>query len=89
MVEVPTLAAFNSIEMFGGYAFVPPIGPAGYQRMKARKPVRTKDGWLTIKKSCSFLKKRTKKLLSISVLRPAWCSSGWSVRRRFSSAWRR
>ena len=51
MVEVPmleTLAAFNSIEMFGGYAFVPPIGPVGYQRMKARKPARTKDGWLTM-----------------------------------------
>lgn len=51
MVEVPMLetpAALNSIEMFGGYAFVPPIGPTGYQRMKARKPVRTKDGWLTM-----------------------------------------
>ena len=51
MVEVPmleTLAAFNSIEMFGGLAFVPPIGPSGYKRMKARKPVRTKDGWLTM-----------------------------------------
>jgi crotonobetainyl-CoA:carnitine CoA-transferase CaiB-like acyl-CoA transferase len=51
MVEVPmleTLAAFNSIEMFGGQAFVPPIGPSGYKRMKARKPVRTKDGWLTM-----------------------------------------
>ena len=51
MVEVPmleTLAAFNSIEMFGGIAFVPPIGPAGYKRMKARRPVRTKDGWLTM-----------------------------------------
>ncbi len=51
MLEVPmleTLAAFNSIEMFGGIAFVPPIGPAGYKRMKARKPVRTKDGWLTM-----------------------------------------
>ena len=51
MVEVPmleTLAAFNSIEMFGGYAFVPPIGPTGYRRMKARRPVRTKDGWLTM-----------------------------------------
>jgi crotonobetainyl-CoA:carnitine CoA-transferase CaiB-like acyl-CoA transferase len=50
-VEVPmleTLAAFNSIEMFGGLAFVPPIGPAGYRRMKARRPVRTKDGWLTM-----------------------------------------
>ena len=51
MVEVPmleTLAAFNSIEMFGGLAFVPPQGPTGYKRMKARKPVRTKDGWLTM-----------------------------------------
>ena len=51
MVEVPmleTLAAFNSIEMFGGIAFVPPVGPAGYKRMKARRPVKTKDGWLTM-----------------------------------------
>src|SRR5919106_1471096 len=50
-VEVPMLeplAAFNSIEMFGGLAFVPPIGPSGYKRMKARRPVRTKDGWLTM-----------------------------------------
>ena len=50
-VEVPmleTLAAFNSIEMFGGLAFEPPIGPPGYKRMKARRPVRTKDGWLTM-----------------------------------------
>lgn len=51
MVEVPmleTLAAFNSIEMFGGLAFEPPIGPSGYKRMKARKPAKTKDGWLTM-----------------------------------------
>ena len=51
MVEVPmleTIAAFNSIEMLGGHAFVPPIGPAGYKRMKERRPVRTKDGWLTM-----------------------------------------
>lgn len=51
LVEVPmleTLAAFNSIEMLGGHAFVPPIGPVGYKRMKERKPVRTKDGWLTM-----------------------------------------
>jgi crotonobetainyl-CoA:carnitine CoA-transferase CaiB-like acyl-CoA transferase len=50
-VEVPmleTLAAFNSIEMFGGQAFVPPIGPPGYKRMKERRPARTKDGWLTM-----------------------------------------
>jgi crotonobetainyl-CoA:carnitine CoA-transferase CaiB-like acyl-CoA transferase len=43
-----TMAAFNSIEMLGGHAFVPPIGPAGYKRMKERRPVRTKDGWLTM-----------------------------------------
>lgn len=51
MVEVPmleTVAAFNSIEMLGGYAFEPPIGPVGYKRMKERRPVRTKDGWLTM-----------------------------------------
>ena len=51
LVEVPmleTVAAFNSIEMLGGHAFVPPIGPAGYKRVKERRPVRTKDGWLTM-----------------------------------------
>ncbi|SDO05104.1 CaiB/BaiF CoA-transferase family protein [Afipia sp. GAS231] len=51
MVEIPmleTIAAFNSIEMLGGHAFVPPIGPAGYKRMKERRPVRTRDGWLTM-----------------------------------------
>lgn len=51
LVEVPmleTVAAFNSIEMLGGHAFVPPIGPAGYKRVKKRRPVRTKDGWLTM-----------------------------------------
>ncbi len=51
LVEVPmleTVAAFNSIEMFGGHAFVPPIGPSGYKRMRERRPVRTKDGWITM-----------------------------------------
>ncbi|KAF0097183.1 MAG: L-carnitine dehydratase/bile acid-inducible protein F [Rhodospirillaceae bacterium] len=51
LVEVPmleTVAAFNSIEMLGGHAFVPPIGPVGYKRVKERKPVRTRDGWLTM-----------------------------------------
>jgi crotonobetainyl-CoA:carnitine CoA-transferase CaiB-like acyl-CoA transferase len=51
MVEVPmleTLAAFNSIEMLGGHAFTPPIGPVGYKRVKERRPIRTKDGWLTM-----------------------------------------
>jgi len=51
MVEVPmleTITAFNSIEMLGGHAFDPPIGPTGYKRMKERRPVRTRDGWLTM-----------------------------------------
>jgi crotonobetainyl-CoA:carnitine CoA-transferase CaiB-like acyl-CoA transferase len=51
LVEVPmleTIAGFNSIEMLGGHAFDPPIGPTGYKRMKNRRPVRTKDGWLTM-----------------------------------------
>ncbi|MFO1079198.1 MAG: CoA transferase [Reyranellaceae bacterium] len=51
LVEVPmleTVAAFNSIEMLGGEAFVPSIGPTGYKRMKERRPVKTKDGWLTM-----------------------------------------
>lgn len=51
LVEVPmleTVAAFNSIEMLGGHAFEPPIGTPGYARMKERRPVRTKDGWLTM-----------------------------------------
>ena len=49
MVEVPmleTMAAFNSIEMFGGMAFDPPIGPSGYKRVRERRPARTKDGWM-------------------------------------------
>ena len=51
MVEVPmleTLAAFNSIEMLGGHAFSPPIGPVRYKRLQERRPVRTKDGWMTM-----------------------------------------
>lgn len=51
MVEVPmleTLAAFNSIEMLGGHAFEPPIGPTRYKRVQERRPVRTKDGWMTM-----------------------------------------
>ena len=43
-----TLAAFNSIEMLGGHAFLPPIGPTRYKRVQERRPVRTKDGWITM-----------------------------------------
>lgn len=50
-VEVPmleTVAAFNSIEMLGGHAFEPPIGPTGYHRLRSRRPARTADGWLAM-----------------------------------------
>ena len=43
-----TLAAFNSIEMLGGFAFEPPIGPVGYNRVRERRPARTRDGWMTM-----------------------------------------
>lgn len=51
MIEVPmleTLSAFNSVDMMGGMAFEPSIGPPGYKRMRERKPARTKDGWITM-----------------------------------------
>lgn len=51
MVEVPmieTFAAFNSIEMLGGHAFDPPIGPTGYPRVRGRGAIRTSDGWITM-----------------------------------------
>lgn len=51
LVEVPmleTLAAFVSVEHLGGLAFDPPLGGAGYERLRHRKPVRTRDGWITL-----------------------------------------
>ena len=33
--------------MLGGHASDPPIGPAGYKRMKERRPC-DRDGWLTM-----------------------------------------
>jgi formyl-CoA transferase len=51
LVEVPmleTLAAFVAVEHQGGHAFEPPIGPPGYDRLKHRKPVPTRDGWMTL-----------------------------------------
>ncbi|MHB0773006.1 CaiB/BaiF CoA transferase family protein [Bradyrhizobium sp. 1.29L] len=50
-VEVPmleTIAAFNSFEMLGGHSFVPPEGVPGYPRLKARRPIQTKDGWISL-----------------------------------------
>ena len=51
LVEVPmleTLTAFVAVEHQGGHAFVPPLGPTGYKRLRHRKPARTKDGWITL-----------------------------------------
>ena len=51
VVEVPmleTLTAFVSVEHLGGLAFDPPAGEPGYARLKHRKPVRTKDGFITL-----------------------------------------
>ena len=51
LVEVPmleTLTAFVAVEHQGGHAFTPPIGEPGYKRLRHRKPVQTKDGWITL-----------------------------------------
>jgi crotonobetainyl-CoA:carnitine CoA-transferase CaiB-like acyl-CoA transferase len=51
LVEVPmleTMAAFVAVEHQGGHAFTPPIGEPGYKRLQHRKPVPTKDGWMTL-----------------------------------------
>jgi formyl-CoA transferase len=51
LVEVPmleTLTAFVAVEHQGGHAFAPPIGEPGYKRLRHRKPVPTRDGWMTL-----------------------------------------
>jgi crotonobetainyl-CoA:carnitine CoA-transferase CaiB-like acyl-CoA transferase len=51
LVEVPmmeTLTAFNSVEMMGGMSFEPSLGEPGYNRMRHRRPARTRDGWITM-----------------------------------------
>jgi formyl-CoA transferase len=51
LVEVPmleTLTAFVGVEHLGGLAFDPPIGQSGYKRLRHRKPVPTKDGYITL-----------------------------------------
>lgn len=51
MVEVPmleTMTAFVAVEHPGGLTFDPPQGEAGYKRLRYRKPVPTKDGWMTL-----------------------------------------
>jgi len=52
-IEVPmleTLVAFNMAEHFGGRAFVPPLGKAGYTRIMdgGRRPTPASDGYLSI-----------------------------------------
>lgn len=52
-VEVPmleTMAAFVLQEHLSRATFVPPIGPAGDERVlnPATRPVRTRDGWITL-----------------------------------------
>ena len=52
-VEVPmfeSLVAFMMIEHLAGRTFVPPAGPAGYNRITtdARKPFKTRDGYLAV-----------------------------------------
>jgi crotonobetainyl-CoA:carnitine CoA-transferase CaiB-like acyl-CoA transferase len=51
LVEVPmleTLTAFVAVEHLGGLAFDPPQGRPGYERLRHRKPVPTRDGWMTL-----------------------------------------
>ena len=45
-----TMAHYLSVEHLAGFAFEPPLGPAGYRRMVShhRKPHRTKDGFIAI-----------------------------------------
>ena len=52
-VEVPmfeTMVEFNLIEHMAGFAFEPPLGPPGFNRVltQTRKPYRTKDGYACI-----------------------------------------
>jgi crotonobetainyl-CoA:carnitine CoA-transferase CaiB-like acyl-CoA transferase len=52
-VEVPmyeTMVDFVMSDHLGGYTFVPPEGPTGYQRIvnPNRRPYRTKDGYIAL-----------------------------------------
>ena len=52
-IEVPmfeSLVAFMMVEHLGGRSFVPPLGPAGYNRVTAdsRKPFKTRDGYIAV-----------------------------------------
>jgi crotonobetainyl-CoA:carnitine CoA-transferase CaiB-like acyl-CoA transferase len=52
-IEVPmfeSMAAFLLVEHLAGRTFIPPLGPAGYERMlaKNRRPYKTADGYIAI-----------------------------------------
>ena len=52
-IEVPmfeSVVAFMMVEHLGGRSFVPPLGPAGYNRVAsdARKPFKTRDGYIAV-----------------------------------------
>jgi crotonobetainyl-CoA:carnitine CoA-transferase CaiB-like acyl-CoA transferase len=52
-VEIPmfeTLVGFTLMEQWGGRAFVPPLGPTGYRRLRSvyRRPYRTADGLISV-----------------------------------------
>jgi len=52
-IEAPmfeSMVAFLLVEHLAGRTFVPPLGPAGYERMlaKNRRPYRTRDGYVAI-----------------------------------------
>ena len=52
-IEAPmfeSMVAFLLVEHLAGRSFVPPLGPAGYERMlaKNRRPYRTRDGYIAI-----------------------------------------
>jgi crotonobetainyl-CoA:carnitine CoA-transferase CaiB-like acyl-CoA transferase len=52
-IEAPmfeSMVAFLLVEHLAGMTFVPPLGPAGYERMlaKNRRPYKTRDGYIAI-----------------------------------------
>jgi len=52
-IEAPmfeSMVAFLLVEHLSGRSFVPPLGPAGYERMlaKNRRPYKTRDGYIAI-----------------------------------------